>query len=98
MDSTGYTLGRKIRRPASGAISERSRRGRQRRSTNAPCSSSSAVDERVVHSSSRPTRSGRHVEIRDAEPSDAAALLAYFKRIGGETPHLTFGEEGVPLS
>lgn len=44
------------------------------------------------------TRSGHTVEIRDAEPSDAPALLAYFKRIGGETPHLTFGEEGVPLS
>jgi RimJ/RimL family protein N-acetyltransferase len=44
------------------------------------------------------TRRGRHVEIRDAEPSDAAALLAYFKRIGGETPHLTFGDEGVPLT
>ena len=51
-----------------------------------------------MHSPSRRTRSGRDVEIRDAQPSDAAALLAYFKRIGGETPHLTFGEEGVPLS
>jgi RimJ/RimL family protein N-acetyltransferase len=44
------------------------------------------------------TRSGRAVEIRDAEPSDAPALLAYFKRIGAETPHLTFGGEGIPLT
>jgi RimJ/RimL family protein N-acetyltransferase len=38
------------------------------------------------------------VEIRDAEPDDASILLPYFQRIGGETPHLTFGAEGVPLT
>ncbi len=36
--------------------------------------------------------------IRKATPSDAAAMLEYIKRIGGETDNLTFGGEGLPFS
>ncbi|MBC7790569.1 MAG: GNAT family N-acetyltransferase [Anaerolineae bacterium] len=44
------------------------------------------------------TRSGHPVEVRAAEPADAPALLAYFQRVGAESPHLTFGAEGVELT
>lgn len=37
-------------------------------------------------------------EIRRAEPLDAAGLLAYLRRVGGESPHLTFGAEGIELT
>lgn len=43
-------------------------------------------------------RSGHAIEIRDAVPDDAPALLAYFRRVGAESPHLTFGDEGIELS
>ncbi len=36
--------------------------------------------------------------IERATASDAAALLAYFKQIGGETDNLTFGAEGLPFT
>lgn len=39
-------------------------------------------------------RDGRPVRIRRAEPDDAAAVLAYLGRVGGESINLTFGAEG----
>ena len=39
-------------------------------------------------------RDGRRVRIRRAEPDDAAAILAYLGRVGGETVNLPFGAEG----
>ncbi len=39
-------------------------------------------------------RDGRSVHIRRATPDDAATILAYLSRVGGETPNLTFGTEG----
>lgn len=39
-----------------------------------------------------------HITIERAKPADAAALLAYLKRVGGETDNLTFGAEGVPFA
>jgi RimJ/RimL family protein N-acetyltransferase len=44
------------------------------------------------------TRTGRSVVIRPAVPDDAAEILAYLRRVGGETPYLTFGAEGVDRS
>jgi len=44
------------------------------------------------------TRDGRAVEIRAAAPADAAAMLAYLRRVGAESSHLTFGPEGVELT
>ena len=38
------------------------------------------------------------ITYRRARPSDAAALLEYLKRVGGESDNLTFGAEGVPFS
>ncbi len=43
-------------------------------------------------------RDGRTVRIRRAEPDDAAAVLAYLGKVGGETVNLTFGAEGPGLS
>jgi RimJ/RimL family protein N-acetyltransferase len=39
-------------------------------------------------------RDGRTVRIRRTEPDEAAAVLAYLCRVGGETVNLTFGAEG----
>ena len=39
-------------------------------------------------------RDGRRVRIRRAVPDDAAAILAYLSRVGGESINLTFGAEG----
>jgi RimJ/RimL family protein N-acetyltransferase len=41
------------------------------------------------------TRTGRLVEIRPAVPDDAAEILAYLCRVGGESMHLSFGPEGI---
>ncbi len=38
------------------------------------------------------------IVIRKARPEDAEAILAYLRRIGGETDNLSFGAEGLPLS
>lgn len=38
------------------------------------------------------------VEIRIAQPEDAAAVLEYCRLIGGETDYLTYGAEGLPVS
>ena len=43
-------------------------------------------------------RDGRTVRIRRAEPDDAAAVLAYLRKVGGETINLTFGGEGPGIS
>jgi len=43
-------------------------------------------------------RDGRRVLIRRAEPGDAAAILAYLSRVGGESINLTFGSEGPGIS
>lgn len=39
-----------------------------------------------------------NITIERAKPSDAAALLAYLKQVGGETDNLTFGAEGLPFT
>ena len=33
-----------------------------------------------------------------AEPTDAVAILAYLKQVGGETDNLSFGGEGMPIT
>ncbi len=38
------------------------------------------------------------ISIREAQPEDAPALLAYLQQIGGESDNLTFGAEGLPFS
>ena len=38
------------------------------------------------------------ITIREAAPSDAAALLAYLKTVGSESDNLTFGADGLPLT
>jgi RimJ/RimL family protein N-acetyltransferase len=43
-------------------------------------------------------RDARRVRIRRAEPDDAAAILAYLAKVGGETINLTFGAEGPGFS
>ena len=37
-------------------------------------------------------------EIRPVGPADAEQMLAYLKRIGGESDNLTFGPEGIPFT
>ena len=46
------------------------------------------ADQRLV------LRDGSSVRIRRAVPDDAAAILAYLSRVGGESINLTFGAEG----
>ena len=38
------------------------------------------------------------IRYRPAAPSDAARLLEYTKKIGGETDNLTFGADGLPYT
>ena len=38
------------------------------------------------------------IEIREARAEDAEALLAYVKRIGGESDNLTFDGNGFPIT
>lgn len=45
-----------------------------------------------------PGPAGAPVTIRHARVEDAPALLAYLRVVGGESPYLTFGEEGPPLT
>lgn len=42
-------------------------------------------------------KNGLELTLRKAEPEDAAAILAYLNRIGGESDNLTFGENGLNL-
>jgi RimJ/RimL family protein N-acetyltransferase len=51
-----------------------------------------------VVDSSLVLRDGRRVKIRRAEPDDAAAILAYLTKVGGESINLTFGAEGPGFS
>ena len=37
------------------------------------------------------TKNGKHLLIREAEPADAAQILAYLEEVSGETDFLTFG-------
>lgn len=37
-------------------------------------------------------------QLRRATPDDAGAILAYLRRMGGETEFVTFGSEGIPMS
>jgi RimJ/RimL family protein N-acetyltransferase len=53
---------------------------------------SAATDRTLV------LRDGRTVRLRRAEPDDAAAILAYLRRVGGETVNLSFGSEGPGIS
>ena len=39
-----------------------------------------------------------NITYREAAPEDAAALLDYFRIIGGESDNLTFGSSGLPLT
>lgn len=45
-----------------------------------------------------PGPGGAPVRIRHARVDDAPALLDYLRAVGGESPYLTFGEEGPPLT
>lgn len=38
------------------------------------------------------------ISIREAVPSDAEKLIAYMKRIGGETDNLSYGAEGMRIT
>ena len=40
----------------------------------------------------------KDIIIKKAMPADAGEILAYLKKVGGETDNLTFGEEGLPFS
>lgn len=40
----------------------------------------------------------KNIEIRETLPEDAEKVIAYIKKIGGETDYLTFGEEGLPIT
>lgn len=42
--------------------------------------------------------SANGLEIRPFCPDDAEQVLAYLKRVGGESDNLTFGAEGLPLT
>lgn len=39
-----------------------------------------------------------NITYRQAEPSDAAALLEYLKTVGGESNNLMFGAGGIPIT
>jgi RimJ/RimL family protein N-acetyltransferase len=43
-----------------------------------------------------PLRDGRTLVVRHAVEDDAAAMLDFFRRTGGETDFVTFGAEGLP--
>lgn len=38
------------------------------------------------------------ITLEDAQPKDAKALLDFYKIVGGETPYLSFGEEGLGIN
>lgn len=40
----------------------------------------------------------RRIQVRPARPDDSAAVLAYLRKVGGESDNLTFGPEGPGLS
>jgi RimJ/RimL family protein N-acetyltransferase len=44
------------------------------------------------------SRTGLPIELREATPDDAEAILAHLRRVGGETDYLTFGPEGPPIT
>lgn len=36
--------------------------------------------------------------IKEARPEDAAQLIAFLQKVGGETDNLSFGKEGLPIT
>lgn len=43
------------------------------------------------------TRQGGRLLLREAQGTDAGAVLAYLNRVGGESDNLLFGKDGFPL-
>lgn len=43
-------------------------------------------------------KDGREVLIRPARAEDAAAVLDYLRLVGGESPNISFGAEGIGLT
>jgi RimJ/RimL family protein N-acetyltransferase len=43
-------------------------------------------------------KNGAFLTVADAEPEDAAEILAFVNAVGQETPFLTFGDEGIGMS
>ena len=43
------------------------------------------------------TRYGGRLLLREAQGTDAGAVLAYLNRVGGESDNLLFGKDGFPL-
>lgn len=39
-----------------------------------------------------------NIIIQNAKPTDAAALIEFFKQVGKETDNLSFGEEGISIN
>ena len=44
-----------------------------------------------------PLKDGRTLLLREGEGADAAQVLAYLNRVGGESDNLLFGKDGFPL-
>ena len=40
----------------------------------------------------------QEIQIREAAPQDAQAILSYMKQIGAETDNLTYGAQGLPIT
>lgn len=40
----------------------------------------------------------QEIQIREASPQDAEAILSYMKQIGAETDNLTYGAQGLPVT
>ena len=45
-----------------------------------------------------PLKNGQTLLLREAVPDDAAKVLAYLNRVGGESDNLLFGANGFPMS
>ncbi len=43
-------------------------------------------------------KNNKMLEMAEADPNDAEAILNYLKQVGSESPFLLFGEEGVGLT
>ena len=40
----------------------------------------------------------QEIQIREAAPQDAQAILSYMRQIGAETDNLTYGAQGLPIT
>lgn len=65
---------------------------------NVPCSMPDELRTEHLSCLTKERWQGMQVVIRRGKPEDAAAILAYLRRVGGETDNLTFGGEGLPFS